>query len=202
MKALRLIAIALLACGAAGFALAQNADQNTAGPTRNDYRLRVVQPAEGATITGNKLQVIVDLEIPAERDVRHDVESMPHPDVDVFVDDMFRETMRDDKNVVNIENIQPGPHEIVLLAKNRSGEIIDRKVIHISATAPPVAKAPPAVEQPVKPPAPAPAPVYAPPSAPPAPAVEELPKTGTSDPLLAAAGLALLLGGLAIRRFA
>ncbi|MGE5275459.1 MAG: LPXTG cell wall anchor domain-containing protein [Acidobacteriota bacterium] len=31
--------------------------------------------------------------------------------------------------------------------------------------------------------------------------MKELPKTGTSYPLIAVAGVALLLGGLAIRRF-
>jgi LPXTG-motif cell wall-anchored protein len=30
---------------------------------------------------------------------------------------------------------------------------------------------------------------------------EPLPKTGTADPLLAAAGVALVLGGLALKRF-
>ncbi len=200
MKASRLIAVTLLAFAAAGLALAQSADKNTAGPTKNDYRLHVIQPAEGARITGSTLQVIVDTEIPSERDMRHDSSSMPHPDVDVFMDETLQGTMRDEKNVVDIENMMPGPHKIVLLAKNRSGEVIDRKEVHILALAPKVAAAPVVRVAPA--PAPPPAPAYVPPPAPPAPVVENLPKTGTSDPLLAAAGLVLLLGGLAVRRFA
>ena len=199
MNVSRLVKATFLACLCAGVAFAQNAGDKTGGPTRNDYRLRVVQPAEGSTITGDRLQVIVDTEIPSERDSRQDVNSMPRPDVDVFLDGMFRETMRDEKNVVDVDNIQPGPHTIVLLALNRSREIIDRKEIHVEVVAPPVAQAPRPIEHPRV--APPPAPAYVPPPAPPAPAAEPLPKTGTADPLLAAAGLALVLGGLALKRF-
>ena len=66
---------------------------------------------------------------------------MPRPDIDVFIDGMFRETMRDDKNVVDMYNVQPGPHTIVLLALNRSREIINRKEIHVEVVAPPEAQA-------------------------------------------------------------
>ena len=200
MNVSRSIKVTFLACLCAGVALAQNAGDKTGGPTRNDYRLHVIQPAEGSTVTGDRLQVIVDTEIPSERDTRQDVNSMPRPDVDVFLDGMFRETMRDEKNVVNLDDIQPGPHTLVLLALNRSREIIDRKEIHIEVVAPPVAPRP--VQHPVKV-APAPAPAYVPPPAPqaaPAPEAAPLPKTGTADPLLAVAGVALVLGGLALRR--
>ncbi len=200
MNVSRLVQVTFLACLCAGVALAQNAGDKTGGPTRNDYRLRVVQPAEGSTVIGDRFQVIVDTEIPSERDTRQDVNSMPRPDVDVFIDGMFRETMRDDKNVVDMYDVQPGPHTIVLLALNRSREIIDRKEIHVEVVAPPVAQAPRPASVRVPPPAPAPpAPAYVPPPAP--PAAEPLPKTGTADPLIAAAGLALVLGGLALKRF-
>jgi LPXTG-motif cell wall-anchored protein len=201
MSRFRVAVVIFLALAVAGFVLAQNADPNTAGPTKNDYRLRVVQPMEGATITGNRIQVVVDTEIPAERDTRQDVNSMPRPDIDVFVDDKLQGTMRDQNNVIDIENVAPGTHKLVLLAKNRSGEIIDRKVVNIATVAPIVPKS---VVEPASPPPPAP--VYVPPPQPvqePAPMTEEpkIPETGTSDPLLAVAGLVLLLGGIAVRRF-
>jgi len=202
MNISRLVRVTSLACLCAGVALAQNAGDKTGGPTRNDYRLHVVQPADGSTVTGDRIQVIVDTEIPSERDTRQDVNSMPRPDVDVFVDGMFRETMRDEKNVVDVYNVEPGQHTIVLLALNRSREIIDRKEIHVAVVAPPVAQAPRPAERPVRvqPPAPAPpAPAYVPPPAPPAP--EPLPRTGTADPLIAAAGLVLVVGGLTLKRF-
>jgi LPXTG-motif cell wall-anchored protein len=201
MSRFKLISITLLACAVAAFAVAQNATLNTSGPTKNDYRLKIVQPLEGARITGSTFQVIVDTEIPAERDVRHDSKSMPHPDVDVFVDGTRQGTMRDEKNVVDVENVTPGPHTVLLVAMNKTGEIIDRKEVHIFAVAPAPVAARPVV---APPPAPAPAPpppAYVPPPAP-APVAEPLPKTGTSNPVLALAGLGLLLGGLALRRFA
>lgn len=108
--------------------------------------------------------------------------------------------MRGDENVVNVANVAPGPHTIVLLAKNVSGEIIDREVMHIVTVLPPK----PVVEQPVAPPPayvpppPAPAPSIEPPA--PMPVEQKLPPTGTSDPLLAVAGLVLLAGGIAVRR--
>lgn len=200
MKAFRWISLILLMFAITGFVLAQNADKNTAAPTKNDYKLRVVQPMEGATITGHNVQVVVDTEIPAERDVRHDIHSMPHPFVDVFVDDVLKGTMKGDENVVNVANVAPGSHTIVLLAKNVSGEVIDREVIHVVTVLPPK----PVVEQPVAPapayvpPPPAPAPSIEPPA--PMPAEQKLPPTGTSDPLLAVAGLVLLAGGFAVRR--
>src|SRR5262249_57875118 len=53
------LALAGLVIGAfAAAALGQNADKNSAGPTKNDYRLRVVEPAEGATVTGPTVRVI------------------------------------------------------------------------------------------------------------------------------------------------
>jgi LPXTG-motif cell wall-anchored protein len=202
MSRFKLFLVTLLACAVAGTLVAQNADQNTSGPTRNDYRLRLVQPLEGASIVGNRIQVVVDTEIPAERDTRQDVNSMPRPRIDVFLDELFQGTMHDTENVIDVENVAPGPHEIVLLAKNLSGEVIDRRVVHITVTAPKVAKVePPAAPPPAAPPPapPAPEPAYEPPAQVP---VEELPTSGTSDPLLLVAGVLLLAAGFVVRRLA
>jgi LPXTG-motif cell wall-anchored protein len=194
--------VSLAACAFAAGAWGQNADPNTAGPTRNDYRLRVVQPVEGATILGENVQLVVDTEIPAERDTRQDVNSMPRPRIDVFLNGLYQGTMKDTENVLDLENVTFGTHEIVLLAKNMSGEIIDRRVLHVTTMAPPrVAKAvqapPPA---PVQAPPPAPEPEQAPP--PTQAAVEDLPVTGTSNPLWMVVGLALLAAGFIVRRLA
>ena len=51
-------ALALFAV--AGMAVAQNADQNTGGPTKNTLKLRLVEPLEGASITGDSVRVAVD----------------------------------------------------------------------------------------------------------------------------------------------
>lgn len=200
MNRFKLIASTLLAFAVAVFAVAQNANYNTGGPTKNDYRLHVIQPLEGAKITGTSFQVIVDTEIPAERDVRHDSTSMPHPDVDVYFDGALQGKMRDENNVIDVASVTPGPHTILLVALNRSGEIIDRKEVHVVAVVPAPVAAAPALAPPPPRPAP-PVQAYEPPPAP-APVAEPLPKTGTSNPLLAVAGLTLLGAGLLVRRFA
>ena len=158
MSRLKVIGLAILACAVAGFALAQNANVYGGGPTANDYRLKVIQPAEGAKVVAPTLQVIVNTEIPGDNDTRRDVNSMPRPDVQVFLDDVVAGRMRDESNVVTLVNVTPGPHTIVLLALNRANEVIDRKEIHIIAVAP-EPKPAPVVQHRVPPPAPAPPPV-------------------------------------------
>jgi hypothetical protein len=199
MRHLKTIAAVLLGLAAATFVRAQNAKVYGGGPTGNDYRLKIVQPVEGAKITGPTVQVIVDTEIPGETDVRRDTNTMPRPDVQVFLDDSRQGRMRDENNIVTLENVTPGPHKLRFLAINRAGEVFDRKEVGFVAVAPPVQPANVTVHNP--PPAP-PAPVAAVvPPAPPAPAPVEMPKTATADPLYAAAGLALVAGGLIMRRF-
>jgi hypothetical protein len=130
--------LAALVMGAAAvIALGQNADKNSAGPTKNDYRLRVVEPAEGAVVAGSSIRVVVNTVIPGELGdpERRDVNSMPRPDVDVFLDGQNKGTMRDENNVLTIDGVPQGDHKIVLLAKNRANEIIDRKEISFSSTA-------------------------------------------------------------------
>jgi len=202
MSRFRVFGLVILAGAAAAFAAAQNAGDKTAGPTRNDYRLKIVQPTEGARVVGSTLEVIVDTEIPAERDEpRRDVNSMPRPDVLVFLDDSRQGRMRDENNIVSLQGLTPGPHTLVFLATNRSGEVIDRKEVHVLAVEAP--KPAPVARRRVPPPAPVPPPAEppAPNAAPPAPvAVTEMPKTGTSDGALVLAGLALLGAGFAVRR--
>ena len=136
MHRTRFAIVAFVASAFAAAALGQNADKNSAGPTKNDYRLRVVEPAEGGVIAGSTVRVVVNTEIPSEAgDTRRDVNSMPRPDVDVFLDNELKGTMRDAENVLEIESVTAGPHNLVLLAKNRANEIIDRKAIQFSSTA-------------------------------------------------------------------
>lgn len=223
-----LMAVAIGAVAA--FALAQNADKNTAAPTKNDYRLRVVEPAEGATISGTSVQVVVDLNSPARLgdEQKRDIHSMPRPRVDVFVDNENKGTLSDTSNVLSIESVPAGAHKLVVVAKNLSGEIIDRKEVNFQvdssatvATSRSTSTAPApmstdretehAVVAPPPPPAPerstaytAPAPEHPVASAhsapPPAPEPKTLPATASYDPLLAVGGLALLATGLALHR--
>jgi len=186
------LAVAVLAISTcAAVALGQNADKNTAGPTKNDYRLKVVEPAEGASITGPTVRVVVDTNVREQLDgERVDVNSMPRPLVDVWLDGTRRGTMKDAENVIEIDNVSPGPHKLAFVAKNRANEIIDKKEINFTSSGSTVVEgANPSGTSPANPapaetstyraPAPAPAPVtsgtslagptsaYSPPPAPP-----------------------------------
>ncbi|HEY3204708.1 MAG TPA: LPXTG cell wall anchor domain-containing protein [Thermoanaerobaculia bacterium] len=207
----RILVVAMLAV--ATIALGQNADKNTAGPTKNDYRLRVIEPAEGATITGPTVRIVVNTEIPQQvgSNEKPSTDTMPRPDVKVFLDNEQKGVLKDQTNVLTLDSVPPGSHKIVVVATNRSGEIIDRKEVSFSSTAAATAStettstsaASSYGSQPSSAPAPStkPQPIVreTKPVPPPAPA-ETLPKTASSFPLIAAAGLTLLALGLAIRR--
>jgi hypothetical protein len=227
---MRTLIAALAVVATASLALAQNADKNSAGPTKNDYRLKVVEPREGATINGSTVRVVVDTRIPAELgEEKRDVNSMPRPRIDVFVDNSNKGTLEADQNVLEVPNVTAGNHKLVLMAKNQSGEIIGRQEINFVSTEAVASTSTttestaastytaPAPPPPAPAPAPAPAPstysapapsTYTAPSTstyqapPPAPSTARstLPKTATSDGLVAGTGLALLIGGYALRR--
>ena len=105
-----------------------------------------------------------------------------------------------------IDNVPAGSHKIVVIAKNVSGEVIDRKQVGITTVAATAEAAPAPTtyeERPAPPPPPpAPAPVAEPPEPTPPPAMEmkTLPKTGTAYPGIEAAGLGLPLVGLSLAR--
>ena len=207
------IAVLILALGVfAGVALAQNADYNTSGPTANTLQLRLTEPAEGATITGNQVRVGLSYNQAAfgkGQGTKFGEANFPLPIFEIYLDNDLKQTLKGtEANVAFIENVPPGAHKIVVMAKNISGEVIDRKQVAIT-TVPAVAATAETtttlVEErpaPAPPPAPVPEPVVAPPP-PPAPAPmerETLPSTGSTYPTLAAAGLALVAVGLSLGR--
>jgi len=135
MNRLRTMFAAFAVVAMASVGLAQNADKNSAGPTKNDYRLRVVEPVEGATIAGDVVRVVVDTRIPAEvGSEKTDVNSMPRPMIDVFVDNENKGTLKQEQNVLEVNAVSPGAHKLVLVAKNMSGEIIGRQEVNFTAT--------------------------------------------------------------------
>lgn len=203
-KTLRLMILILAVGTFAGVALAQSATYNTGGPTANTLQLRLTEPAEGATITGTQVRVGISYNTSnfgEGQGTKFGEKDFPQPTFDVFLNNDLKQTVKgSESNVVFIDNVPAGTHKIVVMAKNVSGEVIDRKEVNIT-TAPAIAEFAPAPP----PPPPAPAPVVeapAPPPPPPAPAMEPetLPKTGSAYPQVAAAGLALAIAGLALAR--
>jgi LPXTG-motif cell wall-anchored protein len=233
MKASRLVCIAAMLV-ASSIVLGQNADKNSAGPTKNDYRLKVIEPAEGATIAGPTVRVVVAIGTKLEPGAdRKDTDTMPKPTVQVFVDNQLKGVLADPQNVLEIQDVTPGPHKLAIVATNQSKEIIDRKEVSFvstEATASTATSSTSSSSSTSSYSAPAPAPSTS--SNPPpssyssstspstsAPstyssstsekststmtsdtnASKRLPKTGSSAPLVAAAGLGLLALGLATR---
>lgn len=211
-KLLRFSILALAVSAFAGVALAQSADKNTGGPTANTLQLRLTEPAEGATITGTQVRVGVAYNMTGfgqGQGTKFGEANFPQPTFDIFLGNELKATLKGtEANVAFIENVPPGSHRIVVMAKNVSGEVIDRKEVGITVV-PAVAAVTETttttfVERaPAPAPPPAPEPVMEAPAPPPAPAPvaePELPKTGTAYPQMAAAGLALALAGLTLAR--
>jgi hypothetical protein len=198
-------ALALFAV--AGMVVAQNADQNTGGPTKNTLKLRLVEPLEGASITGDSVRIAVDYNhdvFGTGQGTKYGEANFPQPRFDIFLDNTLKTTLKGtESNTTVLEAVPAGAHKIVVIAKNVSGEIIDRKEVGITTSpavvveaAPNPAPAPARAYQPP----PAPAPVYQPAPAPPAPVEATLPKTASSSPRMALLGLTLVAAGLLIGR--
>ena len=195
---------------ATGAALAQNANMNTAGPTKNDLKMHITEPIEGATITGSSVRVAVDYDRTPYREQGQSVKGLskfPPPTFDVLVDNQLKQSLTGGNNVATIETTSPGAHKIVVLAKNLSGEVIDRKEVSfttVSATAAmttsTTTERTTAEVAPPRPPAPAPAPEAAPAPAPAPPAPAAMPQTGSNAPRLALAGLLLVAAGASLAR--
>jgi len=123
-------------------ALAQNADQNTAGPSRNQLKLRLTEPREGARISGSTIRVAVDYNKTSfgeGQGTKFGEKNFPMPIFDVYVDNTLKQTLRGgEANVAVITDVPAGNHKVVVMAKNISNEVIDRaevNVVNAEATA-------------------------------------------------------------------
>ena len=211
-----IVALALFAV--AGMVVAQNADQNSGGPTKNTLQLRLLEPVEGATITGTSVRVSVGWNNKAfgtGQGTKFGESNFPQPRFDVYLDNSLKTTLKGtESNTATIESVPAGTHKITVVALNVSGEVIDRKEVSVITTPTLIAEStsstaattsmapapPPPAPAPAYQPPPAPAPVYQPAPAPPAPMETTLPKTASSSPRMALLGLALVAVGLLIGR--
>jgi LPXTG-motif cell wall-anchored protein len=215
MRKISTLAIAGVLC-VAGWAAAQNADQNTAGPSKNQLKLRLTEPREGAQISGSTIRVAVDYNTTifgAGQGTKFGEKNFPMPLFDVYVDNTLKQTLKGgESNVAVIEGIPPGRHKVVVMAKNISNEIIDRAEVNVTNTeatvSSTVAPAPAPAETttyssntsaPAPPPSSAPVRSYATDTTPTRQS-DTLPTTGSSAPDAAVLGLALVAGGLWIAR--
>lgn len=202
-----LVAMSLLL--GAGLAFGQNADNKSAGPTKNTFRLRVIEPVEGGTVLGTTVRVTVSNEVPQPTQEARGTSNMPNPSFRIYLGNTLKGEIKRDENVLTIDNVPAGSQKLVIEAMNSSGEIVDRKEINfqtVPATSAAVSSSPPTTEL-------KPMPSSAPPSASkasapparevvPAPAVgmSTLPHTASSAPRAAFAGIGLILAGLLVSR--
>ncbi len=190
---------------AAGLALGQNADKNSAGPTANDVRLKIVEPADGATIVGSTVRVTVANSLPRTTQESTGTANMPNPSFRVYLGNTLKGELKRDENVLTIENVSVGSQRLVVEALNSSGEVIDRKEIRFNTVAAgsttasvvstseqkPTMETPPAAEVAAAPVTTAPEPNVA---------ARTLPQTASAAPRVGLAGLALIIAGLAVSR--
>lgn len=210
-----IVALALFAV--AGLAVAQNADQNTGGPTKNTLQLRLLEPVEGASITGNSVRVSVGWNnkvFGTGEGTKFGEANFPQPRFDIYLDNSLKATLKGtESNTTVIESVPAGTHKIAVVALNVSGEIIDRKEVSVTTSQMVIAESTSTTTSTMAAPAPAPAPAYVPPPAPapvvvqsapapapPAPMQTTLPSTASPAPRFALIGLAFVAVGLLIAR--
>lgn len=133
------LVVAAAALLIAGVVSAQNADQNTGGPTKNTLRLKLVEPREGQEISGSSIRVAVDYNrtgFGQGQGTKFGEANFPQPRFDVYLDNSLKETLKGgEKNVADITNVPPGKHKIAVVAKNVSNEIIDRAEVTVTNVA-------------------------------------------------------------------
>lgn len=213
----RVLVTTLLAVGVASLALGQTPDsRQSASPTSNQYRLRIIEPMEGATVTGSTVNIVIAPQtaaptgtsvIPAER------ADALRPTLQIWVDGKDYGNLPSDQNVFTASTLTPGPHTVVIAAKNNAGELIDRKELKFTSVESATADVPAApVESttmtseaspqaaPAEPPASSPAVSNEATSNPSTSERETLPATATAHPTAALGGLALVGLGLALLR--
>lgn len=217
------LALAGVLC-VAPFVAAQNADQNTAGPSKNQLKLRLTEPREGAQISGSTIRVAVDYNrviFGEGQGTKFGEKNFPMPLFDVYVDNTLKQTLKGgENNVAVIEGIPSGSHKIVVMAKNISNEVIDRAEVNVTNTAAAAASTDTSssttassdynrsTSAPSNPPEAAAPPSSSMPARPDTTTADttttrtsnSLPKTGSSAPDAAVLGLTLLVGGLWVAR--
>jgi LPXTG-motif cell wall-anchored protein len=201
---------AVFACSATASAQLPTSKQSNS-PTSNEYRMRVTEPIEGATIRSNDFNVVVaaaPATPPGTSVAPKERADALKPTFQVWVDGKDFGNIAPGTNVMAVRTAGYGPHKIVVAAKNTAGELIDRKEISVITAAPVMTEATAPVPAPAPRMEPATAPAPPPPpapaaAAPPASYTSEsstLPKTGSSAPRAALLGMGLIAGGLLLRR--
>src|SRR6266542_344373 len=158
--------IFLVVFGLAAAVLAQAPDSiQSNAPTSRSFRMKVLEPAEGATIQGTEFNIVLGQPpatapgtsvVPKERD-----DSLT-PVYQVWIDGKDFGKIPIGQNVLHVTGVSAGSHKIVIAAKNTAGELIDRKELGVTTTTMVAETRMTESTERMTAPAPAPAPVYVP----------------------------------------
>jgi len=133
---MRKISIFAVGCLIAAGALAQPTSplKQSGGPTSNEARIRIVEPAEGAVLSGSDFNMVIqDQQFPSGTSVSSEQQKdLTRPVYQLFVDKKDLGNISMDRNVIAVHTDGFGAHKIVLLAKNGAGQVIDRKELNVT----------------------------------------------------------------------
>ncbi|HEY2797468.1 MAG TPA: LPXTG cell wall anchor domain-containing protein [Thermoanaerobaculia bacterium] len=121
MAALALAAVAVLAYGQTA------TTANSATTTTGKYRIALVEPVEGSSIAADQVRVVLTPNTTAMGDDK--------TQVDVFLDDQQKGTLKTNETEFRVDGVRPGPHKLVLIARNPvTDQQFDRREINFVAT--------------------------------------------------------------------
>jgi LPXTG-motif cell wall-anchored protein len=121
--ALAAFALAAVAALAFGQSTANSATTTTSGK----YRIALVEPVEGSSIAADQVRVVLTPNTTAMGDDK--------TQVDVFLDDQQKGTLKTNETEFRVSGVRPGPHKLVLIARNPvTDQQFDRREINFVAT--------------------------------------------------------------------
>ncbi|MGH9443604.1 MAG: hypothetical protein ACRD16_15160, partial [Thermoanaerobaculia bacterium] len=128
-----------IAVGLGLIALAALSPARVLDPFQNPFRLRVIEPREGASVSEGAVRVVAELE-PSARTTPppQDATPTPKPRIEIFLDNEAKGSPKEGKNTVVLEGVGAGTHTLlVTISDPSSGAVVERKEIHFTALPPP-----------------------------------------------------------------
>jgi LPXTG-motif cell wall-anchored protein len=91
------------------------------------YRIALIEPVEGSSIAADQVRVILTPNANAMGN--------ENTQVDVFLDDQQKGTLKPTETEFRVDGVRPGPHKLVLIARNPVSDAqFDRREINFVAT--------------------------------------------------------------------
>lgn len=120
----RLIFAVLAVAVAAGLALGQSSDKNTA---TGNYKIALVSPIEGSTVPADQVRVVLTPNTTAMGDDK--------TQIDIFIDNQQKGVIKATETDFRVDGVKPGPHKLVLIARNPvTDQQFDRREISFIAS--------------------------------------------------------------------